>query len=520
MRKIGGKSVAGTYMAMEAVRAPYLERARQVAELTLPAVLPREGYTGSHLATPYQSVGSKGAASLAAKQLMALFPPGQSMMRYQMDPAAEEVLSQGDPDVKAEVESSLAKTEKAMDMEIESKAMRPRLHQALIHRAISGNYLIRYLDSGNLKGFPLDRFVIKRDQEGNVLLVITKESVSRAMLDEATLAQLEQAGSPPDNKQLDINDNGLDIYTAIHRMDKNTFEVWQEIEGVEIVGTYGTYPVDELPWIPLRGDASPGMDYSYGYMSALLGDLASLEGLTKALVDNAAASSRLVFLVSPNSSTNLRDLQNAPNGGFVQGNEEDVKALKTDKAADMSVAFNMIERLTTSLGFAFLLNQSVQRDGERVTAEEIRFLAQEIEDVQAGDYSLMAQDLQLPLARLMLQRLEREKQVPVINKDLAKPTIVTGLEALSRGHDLRKMEMLLGQIVNLVGPAGVGKYTNLSAAFKRFETALGLSGESIIKGAEEIQAAEQQEQMQAAIQSMGPEVIKQMGAQQQQPQQA
>lgn len=509
---IAGKTVKGTYLAMEADREPYLNRAKQVSELTLPHLMPPDGYEGGHLPTPYQSMGARGIASLASKQLMSLFPPGHSMMRYQVSPSVKEEMSQGDSQVKAEIDAALAATENAITVELESQAMRPKLHQMFLQRLVSGNVLLHSNPvSGHLKVFPLDRFVIKRDPEGNPLVIITKEMVSKVLLPPEVVDVVEemQQGMPEDPN---LAKETVELYTAVVREDKKTYRVWQEVMGKPVQGTEGTYKADKLPWIPVRSDATPGQSYSYGYMSGLLGDLASLEGLTKALVDGAAASSRLVFLVSPNSATNLREIQACPNGGFVAGLPDDVVALKTDKANDMAVAFNMIERLSKSLGFAFLLNQSVQRSGERVTAEEIRFLAQELEDVQAGDYSLLAQELQLPLTRVILDRLERTKQVPKIDKSIAEPSIVTGLEALSRGHDLRKLEMLLNQIGQLVGPAGIGKYANLQASFKRFETALGLGGESIIRSPEEVAQMEQQEQQAAAMQAVGPEMIRQVGS--------
>lgn len=510
--KIAGKSVKGTYLAMESDREDYLNRAKQVSELTLPHLMPPDHYSGGHLPTPYQSMGARGISSLASKQLMSLFPPGHSMMRYQVSPAVKEEMSQGDGQVKAEIEAALAATENAIMVEIESQAMRPKLHQMFLQRLVAGNVLLHMNPvNGHLKVFPLDRFVIKRDPEGNALIIITKEVVSKVLLPKEMLESVNDQ-QPENPEAMDLAKDTVEIYTACVRESKTKYKVWQEVLGMPVPGSEGTYHADKLPWIPVRSDATPGQSYSYGYMSGLLGDLASLEGLSKALVDGAAASSRLVFLVSPNSATNLREIQQCPNGGFVAGLPDDVVALKADKANDMAVAFNMIERLSKSLGFAFLLNQSVQRSGERVTAEEIRFLAQELEDVQAGDYSLLAQELQLPLVRVILDRLERTGQVPKIDKTIAEPSIVTGLEALSRGHDLRKLEMLLNQIGQLVGPQGIGKYANLQASFKRFETALGLSGESIIRSPEEIQQIEQQEQQAAAMQSMGPEMIRQAGA--------
>lgn len=56
------------------------------------------------------------------------------------------------------------------------------------------------------------------------------------------------------------------------------------------------------------------------------------------------------------------------------------------------------------MSFAFLLNSAVQRQGERVTAEEIRYVAGELEDTLGGVYSILAQELQLPLAKRLLNQ--------------------------------------------------------------------------------------------------------------------
>jgi hypothetical protein len=509
---IAGKTARETYEKLTPDRDPYLQRARQVAELTLPHLMVPEGYSGGQLPTPYQAMGARGVSSLASKLLLALFPPGQSMMRYQIDPSVLDELSQGDGTVKAEVEASLAGTEKAVTTDIESNALRPRLHEAFKQWVISGNVLLFNGPHGGMKVFHLDRYVCKRDPDGNALIIVAKESISKVLLP-PKLQKLLKMGVPEasGDQGVGMDQDTVDIYTAVVRTSRTRYITFQEVSGLLVPGSRGSYKADELPWIPLRSEPVSGQSYSYGYAVGLLGDLASLEGLMKALVDAAAASARLVFLVSPNSSTDIRELNAAKNGSFVTGLEGDVVALKVDKANDMSVAFNAIERLQQSLGFAFLLNQSVQRNGDRVTAEEIRFLAQELEDVQAGAYSLLAQELQLPLVRARLARLKKMNRIPAIPDDIATPSIVTGLEALSRGHDLQKLDALLQGGVQLLGPDITAKYIDAGIYFKRRQTALGLSEEGLVRSPEQIAEIEAQEQQQAMIAQLGPNAVTQMG---------
>lgn len=499
---IDGASAKSAYAKMEADRSPYLERAKQVARLTLPHILTEPGNRGATLPTPYQSVGARGTSSLSSKLLMALFPPSQSFMRLDVSDLALENLGQGD--IRAEVENSLAGIEQTTMKSLESRSLRPYFHECIKHLVIAGNVLL-YLGA-KVRVFGLDRFVLKRDPAGNLLCAIAKECVSPKMLS----PEMQMAVASKLSGEGELQRDSLDIYTAVCRRDADTYEVWQEVCEVVIPESQGTYKEDDLPWIPLRMEPISGESYAYGYAASQLGDLASLEGLMKALVEASAASSRLVFLVSPTATTKVDQLNRCPNGGFVSGMPDDVVALKVDKAADMSVAFQAIERLTQSLGFAFLLNQSVQRSGERVTAEEIRFLAQELEDVLAGTYALLAQEFQLRVVKVVLKDLEKRKEIPKLPPSV-KPVIVTGIEALGRGHDLSKLDAFVAGSEQILGPQVVAQYLNVSNYLIRRATALGLETKDLIRSQEEVQAQQAQAAQASMAEKVAPEAVRQIG---------
>ena len=64
--------------------------------------------------------------------------------------------------------------------------------------------------------------------------------------------------------------------------------------------TQGSFPVDKSPYIPLRFNRVDGEDYGRGYVEEYYGDLKSLEGLTRAIVEGSAAASKVLFMVAPN----------------------------------------------------------------------------------------------------------------------------------------------------------------------------------------------------------------------------
>lgn len=501
--KIDGMTAKEYYASLEVERQPFLDRARQVSELTIPTLLPPEGYHGQKLDTPWQGLGARGTQSLASKLLLALFPPNQSYVRMQIPAELNTQMGQGN--IRSDVEAHLAKAEKMVISEMEALSLRPHLHEVKKHLLVAGNVCLKVpADDDRTKVHHLDHYVVKRDPSGAVLGGVIKEQISLELLPEEIKAKvIATPGGSTDN-------NMAEVYTAIILKD-NKYHVFQEVEGEVIPGSEGTYVPEDMPWLFLRMDPIAGQSYAYGYVALLLGDLASLEGLWQALIESAAVSAKTIFVVNPASSTNVKQLTKTPNGGFVTGGPEDIIPLRTDKAADMGVAFQAIERLERGLGFAFLLNQTVQRSGERVTAEEIRTLAQELEDVLAGTYSLLAQELQLRLAKLMIRRLERKKAIEKMD-GIAEPTIVTGLEALGRGHDLVKLDTFVQGAINSLGPEVLSKWMNVGDYLKRRATAVGLQEEGLIKSQEEVQQAEAQAQQAAALQAVSPELIKQGGA--------
>ena len=284
----------------------------------------------------------------------------------------------------------------------------------------------------------------------------------------------------------------------------------------------GTYPIDKSPYIALRMSRVDGEDYGRGYVEQYLGDLKSLEGLTKAIVEGSAAASKVLFLCSPNGTTRASTLATAPNGAIREGSAQDVSVLQVNKFADFRIAYDSIARIEQRLQLAFMLNASVQRDAERVTAEEIRFMAEELESSLGGIYSILSQEFQLPFVTRKLQIMEKAKRLPTLPKGIVKPSISTGLEAIGRGNDRNRLVNFLRTLAETLGPEIIQKFVNVDDAIARLATSDGIDTKGLIKSKEDLEAEMQQQmqemQMQQASQVAGdmatraaPEMAKQGG---------
>ena len=122
----------------------------------------------------------------------------------------------------------------------------------------------------------------------------------------------------------------------------------------------------------------------------------------------------------------------------------------------------------------------------------------------------------------LMYRMERGKRLPKIPKDMVKPAIVTGIDALGRGNDLNKLDLYLAGIGQTLGPHVLEQYINLREYLDRRAAALGIDTQGLIKSEEQLQMEAQQQQqammMQQAAQHLGPgamgvarEQVKQQG---------
>ena len=142
-------------------------------------------------------------------------------------------------------------------------------------------------------------------------------------------------------------------------------------------------------------------------------------------------------------------------------------------------------------------------------------MAQELESSLGGTYSLLSTDFQLPLVKLVLDRLTKAGKLPEL-PEIVKPQIVAGLEGLGRGYDLNRLQMFL-QNLQPFGPEALMSEMNLSDYIDRLGASLGIDMLGLLKTPEEKQAEAQQRQAQMEQQQMmelyskaTPEVAKQM----------
>ena len=483
---------------LDGERSSYVLRARKCSELTLPYMYPAAGTgSASALPTPYNSLGARGVNNLAAKLLLSLLPPNTPFFRFTIN--RETIRAAQSADLLGELDYAFSEMEKEIMDEIESMQTRPIMYEAMRHLLISGNGLIELTPKGKWRFRGLENFVVERDPSDNIIHIVTKEVSDLTVLSpEIRAAVYMESGDVA---------REVDVYTIACRNESGKFDVWQEVAGIEVADSRSTYASEDLPYVVLRWNRVSNEDYGRGLVEEYLGDLISLEALTRSIVEASMAASRMLFLVNPNGLTQARTLQDAPNGAIREGIADDVSVLQVEKYQDFRVALDTMDGIKDRLGYAFLLNTAVQRGGERVTATEVRAMISELESSLGGVFATLSEELSQPLVLIVMGQMLRKKKLRKMPKGMVRPVIVTGLDALGRGQDLQKLDAFVVGVKDSLGPQALAQYLNVQGYLTKRASALGLDLNGLVKSQEQIQEETQQAQQQASIEKLGPSVV-------------
>ena len=483
------KNARQRYNELSSHREQFLNVAYECAELTIPTLLMRNEGDALYnsFQTPWQSVGAKGVTTLSSKLMLGLLPPSTSFFKLQLDDSKLGV--EIPAEAKSELDLSFAKIERMIMESIAASTDRVQIFAALKHLVVTGNALL-FMQKDGMKVYPLNRYVVERDGNGNVVEIVTKERVSKKLLG---LSELDNDGVNDDSKGDYKGTKDVDVYTCV-KLSSNGWRWHQEANDTILPDSVGKAPKDKTPWLPLRFVTVDGEDYGRSRVEEFLGDLKSLEALMQAIVEGSAAAAKVVFTVSPSSTTKPASLANAGNGAIIQGRPDDIGVVQVGKTADFQTAYQMINMLEKRLAEAFLV--LTVRQSERTTAEEVRMTQMELERQLGGLFSLLTTEFLIPYLNRKMHTLTRSKQIPSVPTGLVKPTIVAGINALGRGQDREALVQFITTVAQTMGPEALAQYMNPDEAIKRLAAAQGIDILNLVKSMEE-RNAEQEQAMQA-----------------------
>lgn len=485
------------------------ERNEKYARWTLPYLYPMEGQESDELDTDLDSVGARAVNHLSNKLTETLFPSYRSFLRLELSEEVQAEFEAANVPM-AEVDKSLVRGEKGVIRQLDKMSHRTAATMAAKYLIVTGNSLLYYPD-GKTQVYSTRDYCVVRDLSGNVIEIITRDMKAFETFADEVQDQLVAEGK--DKKYEPGTD--VTLYTQIKLQDNNKFKVRQAADMVDLDINENEYARKDLPWIPLAWNLVRGEDYGRGMVEDYRGAFGAIDVLSQALIEGVIGAAALKFLVNPASVVDVAVMNKAPNGSYHSGREGDIVAVKSDKHLDFQQVRVVLEDYKRQIGQAFLLNSEVTRDAERVTAEEIRQDAQELEMSYGGIYSRFSDDWQKQVATITLSRQDIR-----VGEDTIFPVIVTGLDTLSRMGDIDNYRMFIQDLSMLAAlPESVQMYLKPNEVMTWVGNNRGIDYSKFTKTTEEVQqeqrAAMQQQQdmMQAEtgnqmVQDAGKELAK------------
>lgn len=501
------KTIGNRYKGMSAKREPFLSSARRYSKMSLPGLFndtdgnPTTPQAAGYNQNGWQSLTGAGVNHLSNKLTMTWFPPQRPFFKMSFSESAQKSLnSQG---IKQDDLGKLLAGGENRAMEWHNQhAGRIAWNQAAKHLQVAGNAMLYVPEDENVVCYPLDRYVIRRAKGGRVLLMILEEFKTLVELpDEVRQAVKMKRNGIKDEEE-------VAVYTQCE-WKAGAYYITEEVEGMRI-GNERRVKEEDNPFIPLVWDRLYGEDYGRGLIEVHAGDVYCYGFLSEQLAKGVALMSQVKFLVKRGSATSPTQHAKAKSGAYLWGEEGDIHIVQLNKYADLKSVREVMEIYERRLGNAFLLSSAVRRQAERVTAEEVRQDAQELETALGGTYTHIATSGQGPYSRLLLRR----SKFNLGAKDVV-PTIVTGLDALGKSSDLDKMVQLsqMMQIPNGWAPEARewidwGAWIQVCVNNLNMDAPFLLSKDDHAKMVEQRNQQMQQQQMMDAAGKAAPQLLK------------
>lgn len=494
----------------------------EYASWTLPYVFsPEHTDEKTELQIAKDSIGAKGVNHLSNKIVSTLFPGQRLFFRLHLDAAAEQGIAQianaareVNPGADAMLAAARTEVEKQL-LGIENQATeymdfvsyRPQAVNAAKLLIVTGNALMFHPPGKPVQVYSLKDFCIMRDLSGEVVEIMTRESKSFETFHPDVQEQIwaDRNSNRRRNRKTspDSDRDDVVIYSRIVLEDTGKYYLHQWADTVKLDTTGQFWPKATLPWIPLTWNLIRGEDYGRGLVADFAGAFHALNVLSGSLLNIAAIMGDIKFLVNPQSLLDLAALTKSAPGSYHSGVKDDLTTVQVDKMAEAQFIMAMIERYERQISEAFLLFSGITRNAERVTAEEIRAQANELETSNGGIYSRLAASWQVPTSAIVLDQIGFQGL-----ENGVKPQVITGLDSLSRAGELDNLRLFLADLGMLQAiPDDVRLRIRISDLIAVFGINRQVEYQRFVKSEEEVaeeqQAALQQQQQLLAQQQQG-----------------
>ena len=499
-------TIAAMFKKEDSLRWESLNIARRCAALTKPSACPTaRARKDAALPMNFQAIGGRGVNNLEGLVYLAMF--GGDGPFFELSPAVDVRYDESiPPDDMNFILDDLFRRELMAVSLLESVSFSDRTNRrqqafqtnkrAVVSQFITtGDALERMNHDYSISVFQRAKYVTDRDTTGNVNWHITEEDID-------PLAMSEE-----DYHAAGFKENQFADTLPAERMKlMHTFPEWnpqsklwvikQEVNGIVI----NTSEDEVTPFFSTPFMLEAGDNYGHGLVEQNLGDLSSLDALMEKLLDFAAAFSKVNPVIDSNEMTltakHLEKKSGTPLRAKVRGGRvESVAWLKPDNSPQFRMVSEHAKFLTSELGKAFLIESAVTPQKERVTAEQVRRIASELEGTLSG-YGPVATSQHVQTVRRTLWQMSRDLLVGPLDEDLYEIRVKSGTATLQRDRQRAKL-FNLPQFIQML-PEKAQRKIDFGVLLDASVRLSGLDIPGLIRNDEDVAAEIRVEQQQAA----------------------
>ena len=423
--------------ALNAKRTGQLDKIERLAEVTLPHVCTDEDYDSGQdaLTNGTTSLGAQAATHLINKLVMAMFPNRPFYRLAVSEAEARELVADlGVP--MDQLTDMLAQAERDSVLQLEMTGSRNIIYEIVTHLVVAGDVMMDLSDKEEIGAIPIREYVVRRDSKGRPCSIVIKQCLYYDEIDEHVLAHLPTGRREPDDKH--------DVFTWI-RVKKGKMHMSKWIDNTELPEAFGAvWSREDCPYIPLTWRLPLRQSYGVSRVEEYYSDLSTYEIMSESMRDGSILAAQYRWLQNPSGLTRPEDFAASKNGDIIPGNANDLALVSSNIGNQLATVMQIADVYSRRIGAGFLMNSAMTRDAERVTAEEIRLQALELEGSLGGVYSRLAKDIQQPLARWLMKSIDLSLKGTKIT-----PVVITGLDALSRNADLERLSQFLADVTAL-----------------------------------------------------------------------
>jgi hypothetical protein len=433
------------WLRNEGKRAGLLTKVELCCKLTLPRLWYDEGEEDNYAVgtLDFQSLGALCVSHMSNRTVLTMFPPSRGFFRMDAPKDITTLATElGIPPT--DVAAAMSEVEKGAFGFLESSLQRPKLTRMAELLLATGNCLVEEEGDSTLRVMSLKYFTVQRTRKGALKELVIREKMLFDELDDDAQQAMQGIRQP---------DQEVEFFRWICRQPGGSFKETVWVDNIQLpFNVFGSRYAseDKLPYHVLTWALSDNKHYGTGLVEDYLRDFSALSAVAQAGTEGAVACAQNRVLVDPGSTTKPDDFNNSVNNQAIPGTENSVSNIMLGNPAGVTVASTFEEKFDRRLRQAFMLTSGIIRQAERLTAYEIRKMAEEMDIQHGGSYSALSGSVQPWMARWCLRGAKTPKEY--LGGSIK---LVTGTDALSRNADVDNIRLAfedLGAAKNLPEP--------------------------------------------------------------------